>query len=101
MFTRIKYQSTGNNKYKSIKPILCEEKLVEVHLDVDRMEYNIINLVNNKSIANGISTTLYNLKRDAKNTLKSLGVVFKSEIRKDHDKRKLILSTEDNRLDIK
>lgn len=87
--TRIRYKKDGT-KLISVKPIICNNTAANIIIHLDKMKYQIINLVNEQVIAEGTAQSPYLLKRDAKNLAKTLGANFLDEIRK--PERKFVLS---------
>lgn len=79
--TRIRYIK-ANNLLINKKPVLCNNRFVNVILNTHDMTYKIIDANNsNDTIIEGIQPSIQQLKRTVKQSLKSLGAVFFDEVR--------------------
>jgi hypothetical protein len=85
--TRIRYKKT-DKELVSTKPILCNNKFVNVKINLDKMTYCLIDATSNELILNGGAPDTQTIKRRIKNDLKSIGAKFFDEIR---NGRKLII----------
>lgn len=79
--TRIRYIK-ANNLLINTKPILCNNKFVNIVLNTTDMTYRIVDANNEKdTIAEGVQPSIHQLKRKVKESLKSIGAVFFDEVR--------------------
>lgn len=89
--TRIRYKKE-NNQLISFKPILAQNRFVNIVINTNTMEYKIIDINSNDTIVSGVSDTLYGLKRNAKVALLSIGAIFNAEVRKTgNEERRLVV----------
>ena len=89
--TRIRYRKKDNTLTSS-KPIVCNNKLVDVSINFTSMTYQIVDVVSKETVYSGVSSTVNNLKKDAKNILIKLGASFYNEVRNTNGKEsKLII----------
>jgi hypothetical protein len=79
---RIRYTvSTGSGLLTS-KPVLALDKLLVVNLDTVNNTFTVVNQTNGLVVANGKANDTVALKKNAKQALRQLGVVFQDEVRR-------------------
>lgn len=101
--TRVRYTKTdfNNTVLVSVKPVLCNNRFVNVTIDTDKMKYKLVDATSNELITQGVGADTASLKRKAKQDLRTMGAVFLDEVRNKNGERKLVIETTDNRMDIK
>lgn len=93
--TRIRYIKQ-NGTLVSTKPILCNNRFVQITLNVETMRYKIVDSSTNELIVEGSEPSVHQLKRKAKDILKSIGATFLDEVRNTHEQRKLVIEATNN-----
>lgn len=89
--TRIRYKKE-NNQLISVKPILAQNRFVNIIIDTNGMTYRVIDATTSDTLITGVADTLYALKRNAKNSVLSIGAIFNAEVRKTgNEERRLVV----------
>jgi hypothetical protein len=90
-FTRIRYKKEKEGKYSSVETILCNARVGRIVLHINKMKYEIIDINTKEVLAEGIASTLYNLKKSAKDAARNIGANFYDEIRETKTGGKFII----------
>jgi hypothetical protein len=90
--TRIRY-TKKDHLLICTKSILCNNKFVKAHIDLQTMKYFITDANTEELIDSGCEKSLELLKKRMKKSLKSIGAVFYDEVRNTYRERKLIIET--------
>jgi len=93
--TRIRYKKT-NAELVSTKPILCNNRFINVRIDLSKMRYYLSDATSNEVVVHGAASDTQSLKRRAKQDLKSIGATFYDEIRSNGKTRKLLIENENS-----
>ena len=89
--TRVRYKKQ-ENQLVSAKPILCNNRLANIVLNTDTMQYSLVDASTSEVITNGISSTIAGLKKSAKLAAQSFGAKFFDELRNGKSERKLLIN---------
>lgn len=82
--TRIRYKKTGTNNFASVGFFPSVQGPLQVVLASN--VFNLVNTENGQVVASGEASSLAGLKKQAKQKLSDLGVVFSNESRNREDK---------------
>jgi len=89
--TRIRYKKTDNTLVSS-KPVLCNTRLANIVLYMDKMQFQIIDINNKEVLAEGVCSSMMGLKKKAKDSAKNIGANFYDEVRNTKEVRRLDLN---------
>lgn len=93
--TRIRYKRT-NSELITTKPILCNNRFVNIRINLTNMKYYITDADSNEVIIQGVEANVQSLKRKAKSDVQAIGATFYDEVRNGKKERKLIIASENN-----
>lgn len=81
--TRIKYTKDTENKrlVVSTKPILCNNRFVNVIINLDTLQWKIIDAESKKTLLSGVNNTLTKIKKDVKLATIKLGATYYDQVR--------------------